>query len=228
MSVSYPNAFKALRAKLGFSQERLGKDAGVVKQTINAIELGATKVPGHDLMRQLETKYGPVDSWTQEDDLESQLIDSELPSNAADIIDVPLIVGAALRAGFSGAIQGDAPFVVKRGFSRNSLRRQGCQPEECVMTQVQGDSMDGGKRPIADKEFVVFDRSQTHVSNSGGVYAIDFEELPALKRIQPRPGKVYAIISDNEDKTLYPTVEVSQDDPRLLIIGRVVHRSGWL
>ncbi len=99
-------------------------------------------------------------------------------------------------------------------FRGNWLRQKG-RPEQMVLMEVIGDSMEP---VIKEGDTVLIDRSQQEV-RSGGLYALGVEETILVKRIEQHPNKL-VLLSAN---TAYAPVYLEgQELHSVRIIGRVV------
>ena len=140
-----------------------------------------------------------------------------IEAEKTSIVLIPM-VEAVLSAG-NGSLETAASSERKYSFREDFLRRKG-DHKQMVLMRVAGDSMEP---EIKDGDVVLIDQSQKRL-RPNDIFAVAFEEMIYVKRVNAMPGKII-LSSDNSE--LYPPFEVDTAgdlEESLRIIGRVI----WL
>ncbi|KMJ54922.1 hypothetical protein ACG97_01255 [Vogesella sp. EB] len=112
----------------------------------------------------------------------------------------------------------------RQAYTRRWADRMNINPDTAATMVVSGDSMEPR---LLDGDSIVVDYSQNGHIIDGKVYAIALEEQLFIKRLFKEVGGGIRIVSDNDNKRIYPDKVVAPEHLHLLrIIGRVVAVSG--
>lgn len=102
------------------------------------------------------------------------------------------------------------------------LRKFGAKPEDVKLMRVNGDSME---RTLFDGDRVAVHLADRRIVD-GRVYAVVLGEAKVKRLFKLRDGSL-RVVSDNENKTLFPDEIVPADDmSSVYVIGRVIDKSG--
>ncbi len=103
---------------------------------------------------------------------------------------------------------------VRVAFSRQWMTKKG-DPKKMYLFEVSGDSMEPTLRT---GDLVLIDHARSYVDPQGGLYAISFDGVVVIKRVEiAYPSKKLKVISDNSK---YETVEVAPDNVK--IQGKII------
>lgn len=103
-------------------------------------------------------------------------------------------------------------------FSHRWLKGQGLEPAMLSVIEVEGDSMEPTLR---DGDEILVDRTARPMR--AGIHVIRLDDMLLVKRLEPGPGGILRVISDNG---AYPRIERPAHDVE--IVGRVVWKGGRL
>jgi phage repressor protein C with HTH and peptisase S24 domain len=143
--------------------------------------------------------------------------DSKLAANGSSAVGVPFYEYLRPAAGGGSEVLEETARVVF--FDESWLRRSfGVEPRDVIMVTSIGDSME----PLIHAADPLLVNISEHGKQLGeGVFFIRHEGVIKVKRLQPRPGHILRIASDNP---AYQADEISMNDEGidLAIIGRVL------
>ena len=123
-----------------------------------------------------------------------------------------LAVGASAGA---GAIPGRETLAGKIGFDEKWLRKQGLDPANLSLIQVDGDSM---SPTLNHGDDIMVDKRAAAGPLRDGVHVIRLEDVLMVKRLASGPSGRLSVLSDNPAYPGWPDV----DGATVTIIGRVV------
>ncbi|ABD26807.1 putative phage repressor [Novosphingobium aromaticivorans DSM 12444] len=103
-------------------------------------------------------------------------------------------------------------------FSHRWLKGQGLEPAMLSVIEVEGDSMEPTLR---DGDEILVDRTARPMR--AGIHVIRLDDMLLVKRLEPGPGGILRVISDNG---AYPRIERPAHEVE--IVGRVVWKGGRL
>lgn len=121
----------------------------------------------------------------------------------------------------SGRENGHEEISGSHAYRRDWLERKHLSAEACVVIEVVGESM---QPTIADGDVVLINTASRKLLN-GRVFAFNTEDGVRIKRLFKQLDGRVRMVSDNQDKTLYPD-DYLTPGMEVSIIGEVVHRSG--
>jgi len=102
------------------------------------------------------------------------------------------------------------------------LRKFSAKPENVKLMRVNGNSME---RTLFDGDRVAVHLADRRIVD-GRVYAVIVGEAKVKRLFKLRDGSL-RVVSDNQDKTLYPDEIIPADELELVyVIGRVIDKSG--
>lgn len=101
-------------------------------------------------------------------------------------------------------------------YFRSDWVNRKCRPNQCVVMDVGGDSMEP---VIRDKDIVLVDQGQTEII-TGNIYAIGIEDEVLIKYVDRVPGN-YVLRSANKEYTPI-NVDLRDESLNIRIIGRVL------
>jgi len=127
-----------------------------------------------------------------------------------DFVYIPMVEGK-ISAG-KGLIP-DTDVEIKLAFRYDFIKRYG-DPHKMSLIRVEGDSMEP---TFYSGDIVLVDHQRNYVAPQGGIYAITFDDLIMVKRLQVNPDRTIKIISDNPR---YEPAIVKPED--ITINGKVI------
>ena len=101
-------------------------------------------------------------------------------------------------------------------FRRSFLRDVGVTPDNAVIVNVKGGSME----PTIPDGAVLLVNTAPHPVISGEVYAFRQDGHLYVKRLHRMPDSMVKAVSDNPDRELYPDMNISAYDQETEVIGR--------
>lgn len=103
-------------------------------------------------------------------------------------------------------------------FKASFLRYMGVQPHQVFCMRVKGESM---KPTLEDGCIVLVDTAQCRVSE--GVFVLRMNDELLVKRLQPLPGGVVRVMSDNQTYASFEINLAQLAEHEIDIIGRAIH-----
>lgn len=207
----------AAREAKNLSQEALGKLVGLSQQAIQSIEDGSTLQP-----RKIKQIAATLET-TPEQLMYGVNMAAE-PASEYEVSDqkYAFIRRFEIQAGAGKAKDnGHEEISGTHAYRRDWLERKQLSPATCVVIDAVGESM---HPTIFDGDVVLVDTQERRIA-SGQVYAFNTEDGVRIKRLIKQLDSRVRVVSDNPDKTNYPD-EWLTPGMDVIIIGRVVHRSG--
>lgn len=214
--------FKYMREEIiNLSQQKLADKLGIKQQSIADIESGRKQKIDTDILYKLLDEYVINTEWllfgtglpTKVDDLEH--LCRMQPDN---LVSVPFY-SAKVAAGFGNEFPDYEEKDVIHFDKRWLTNILGVNPENAVILQVEGDSMDSGmnkSNDIKDGDLLLVDVSVKDVINNK-VFVIQQDNKLRVKRVKQKMNGDLYLISNNEKE--YPPELVKQEST---IIGKVV------
>lgn len=141
-------------------------------------------------------------------------IEPDLPLPVPD--DVELIREVDLRFGMGeGNVIDEFPEIGHMPFNRNFRRSLTSAPaDKLFIARGDGDSM---MPTLINEDLVLIDQTQTKISQSDRIWALQIEDAGLIKRVRVIPGGGYELISDN------PAIPPQAVERQYVhIIGRVI------
>ena len=221
---SIAKRFKETRTTIGLSQEELGMAIGVKKQTISAIERGATKKPEYDTIEKAAKKMGVDSKWLMHGKGPREiLMERDRPKAYSDdspvkgYVHFGLMEGAA-AAGY-GTLNEEFPEVFQKiDMAEWKVRQQlGFIPttDRVKLLTVRGDSH---YPKIKDGDVVMVDTDQTAFSGDG-FYLISLNGFGLIKRMQIMSDGMHLISTNKEYASEVVPADKMHD---IKIEGRIV------
>lgn len=205
---TFGEALRVFRENKGWTQEKLSEESGVDQATISAIEVRQSSRSRYSaqLARALGTTveemiFGPEDLSPQ--------------SREVDKVYVNKVEGAHLSAGNGEVIWDFDELDSSHSFQREWMKKKGLDPKRCKLWSVRGDSM---YPSYPDGSTVLINLAQREPV-SGKVFALVTDDGLRLKRLHKRADGVWEIRSDNPEKHLYPSEEMTLG--AVAILGRL-------
>ncbi len=217
--MSIGKRIKQLRVDRGLGQAVLADKLGIHSNSLRQYE-NDKRVPDANVIRLLAEIFCVDAAW---------LIGVDTPKT----VDMPTIVAqqvsglddryayikkAKTRLSAGGGTEAEEGFESERfGFLKSWLRQKATSTSDEILflIDVEGDSM---LPTFASKDMVLVDKGLAEL-RSEGYFAIGEGNFINIKRLK-REGDAIQIISDNPDKSMYPTRTI--DGEGLRIIGRVI------
>jgi phage repressor protein C with HTH and peptisase S24 domain len=198
--------------------QRLGVSRGTASAWANG-----TNIPSGDNLDRLAKVLNCTSKWLMfgGDEVESSSLDIDSsplgePSSHA-FVDIP-IYNVELSAG-NGFDAGEIEIVDYYPMSEHLLNDLGVSKSEVAVLKVKGDSME---ETLWDKDLVLAQISiKKPISNK--VFAFAFENELRVKRFTKQLDGLWRVVSDNQDKSLYPDEFISHMNiDSINIIGQVL------
>jgi phage repressor protein C with HTH and peptisase S24 domain len=229
---------RLMTAKKIKSQSELSRRSGVSQPAINRILQGVTENPDYETLEKLASAFeitvdeltkgidpaevsaekkpkhaldphkGNVAVWDNEEDL-----DPDDERVWIDRFDYHFSAG-------TGVIQWEVREKKALPFNRSFFREMGCNPKDCKLLVVRGQSMEPF---LFNRDVFMIDTTRTHIRD-GEVYAIFLDDEALVKRIFKKPGGVIVLNSYN---AAHPDIEVTPEQMESVhIVGEYIYRSG--
>lgn len=126
-------------------------------------------------------------------------------------------------SGGSGAIVPEfAPTKYKQRYRLSWFNEKGAKPDNVKIMRVRGHSME---RTLFDGDKVAVDLGNRRIM-SNHVYVVVVGDEARVKRLFKTADGRIRIISDNQDKSLYPDEFIADDTAGFMVLGRVIDKSG--
>lgn len=137
--------------------------------------------------------------------------EKSVPYGEADFISIPMVSGK-ISAG--GGLVPDTNIELKLSFKKDWIQRHG-DPKNMSLIRVSGDSMEP---TLYSGDIVLVDHSRNYIDPQGGIYAVAFDDVIMIKRVQViYPSNKVRILSDNAK---YEPLEASSE--WVAINGKVI------
>lgn len=232
--MSLSERIKLAMSQAGMSQVDLARACGVKPPSVHGWLSGKSKfLRGENLLQAaralnvnedwLATGTGPMQSTDQPKDSPQGLRPGTfMRVEAADSDDPKLTIIPKVRlrltAGLSGFEVDPEPYDGSSTTVPTAwIERHGYMREKLIAITVRGESME----PTFYEGDLVIINTADRTPVSGGVYAVNYEGEPAIKRLARDAGRWW-LVSDNVDQRRYYRQSFAGDTSQ--IIGRVVKR----
>lgn len=193
--------------------EHTGTDAAVLSQIKNT-----HREMGNDIARRIEQALGHAHGWM--DAMHGHAANE--PSRTVADEKYAMIRRYAIKGGAgNGHENGHEEISGTHAYRRDWLERKKLTADACVVIEVTGESM---QPTITDGDVVLVNTASRKLLN-GRVFAFNTEDGVRIKRLFKQMDGRVRMVSDNQDKTLYPD-DYLTPSMEVTIIGEVVHRSG--
>ena len=234
--------FRALRTRLGLTQEAIAARYGIPEESWKKYELGKA-MPGANVIAQLVT--GGVDgNWLVTGEGQMLRSESELPGDRLvqaiarstsdrndlgygaqtqpapehpDVVWVPLYDGVEVSAGNGSLVWDETPGSAL-AFQRQWIQSLRTEASALALMRVRGESME----PVLHAgDVVMIDRSQRQVQRDG-MYVLRLDGAVLLKWLQVLPEGAVRVASENRER--FPPFELSAaqaSSAGFEVIGRV-------
>ncbi|WP_282270034.1 XRE family transcriptional regulator [Stenotrophomonas sp. PS02298] len=233
------NLRELMRHEGGLSENQLSRNTGVPQPTIHRILSGRVEDPRDSTLRPLAEYFGTtVESLRTDISSITTMRDGAIrayrvkaadegdgldPEREVAVAEVDVVVSAGPGARVPEFVQTQ----YRMTYQLSWFRSIGARPEDIVVMKVTGDSMErtlfhGDRIAVntADSRSILDGR--VYVFTTGGV-----EPDVKIKRLFKTSDGKLRVVSDNNDKVLYPDEILSGEDAaNVHVIGRVVDRSG--
>ncbi len=223
---TFNNRVKAQRLKLGLTQARLAKLAGIPQSTIGQIENGRNKSSTKlvELASALQTTpeyltHGIVNTnseLTISLKNNETILGNEIPLSDEDYVFLPFYKNVSFVDG-NTLFSLDAPNGLRLPFSTMILKENNVQPEQAIFLMTRGNSMDP---VLPDKSIITVDMGNKHIID-GKIYAINQGGLLRIKRLYALPNNKVRLNSYNQDEHSDEVTLLDDID----LIGRVFNWS---
>ena len=191
------------RKKNGMTQATLSEKTGLAQNYISQIETGEKTAPSLKAIQ----KFAEVFCVSVPDFLSC--------NDKPDIEFIPLVKARPMAG--NGGLETDGDFLRYYAFHSRFLARKGNAKNMC-MFRIEGDSMEDTLR---GGDLVMINQGDTHV-RPGNVYLLRSDDFLMIKRLEPQPGGVLLVRSDN---AAYKPFEITLADvtpESFQIYGRMV------
>lgn len=225
---------RLLQAKNGGNQSELARHVGVSPQAVQKWVAGGSEPRGQNLDKAAEflgvtpafLKFGDQDGGQTEqapsDPLRSLRPGSYMRVEGVEQDDPRLTIIPKVRlrltAGLSGFEVEPEPYDgSSTTVPTDWIERNGYSRDKLIAITVRGESMEP---TFYEGDLVVINTADTQPA-AGGVYAVNYEGEPAIKRLARDAGRWW-LVSDNVDQRRYYRQSFQNDTSQ--IIGRVVRK----
>ncbi len=201
------------------SDKDFSERVGLAPAFVSQLKLGNRNI-GNKVARKIERALGKDDGWFDEPDSNAVLVNGNVVAydSVEELGDsyqsIPLV---DIKAGAgSGGIAEDPRTRMDLAFISGWLMRQGLQPQNLMLIEVFGDSMEPR---IFEGDMVLIDTAQT-APRTGGVYAVMTDSWLKIKRLY------VSLTGDVELQSDNPRYRTERPDSSLHIVGRCVWVAG--
>ena len=205
---------------LRMSQADLIRASGAPQQTINSLIRGDRRSTQHlvRIATALQTTPAYLMCETDNPTVGAQL--APTADTIAEQLDVVMIEEVDLAFGLGATFQDNAPRFTLVPFSRKWLREAAGNNGALVsVARGRGDSMEP---TIYNGDWCLFDRSQQHIDQPDGLWALAIGDFLMFKRVQAQPDGSFLIVSDNAAS---PPIRVVEGE--FHVIGRIIGVIKW-
>lgn len=226
LNMDFSDRVKARMKKLGITAVELAEKVGVSKGAVTHWTNGTNEAGGKRLIsiaKALECNPDWLSSGYGSEEPEAEPVVEGSPSEK----EYALIEQYNSRGSSGNGYMNDH-VEIKGGlaFKRDWLKRMSLREENLKVIYNDGDS---NWPTLSDEEVLLIDLSKVEPV-SGNMYAMyDPDNEIIIKRLIRDMSGGWIIRSDNQDKTRYPDMPISDEGMRaVVIIGRVVWRGGGI
>lgn len=215
-----------LRAKmleLGFNESELGRRSTVPQPTINRILSGESSSPRKPTLEALARALGVSPDWLLFGGYGELDQEPGVPSEKEYAL-IPQFT--AKGSSGNGFLNDHVEIKGELAFKREWLRKMGLREENLRVLYNQGES---NWPTLTDSEVLLADISKREPANGKMFAMVDPDGELIIKRLIRDIAGGWIIRSDNQDKTRYPDMPISDEGIRgVEIVGRIVWRGGGI